>query len=83
MAILKFKNPVSVHRSLASSVVRRWATGWIIRGFESREGMGLFLFATESRPVLVPTQPSIQWVPRALPLGVKLTTHLSNAEVKE
>jgi hypothetical protein len=30
-----------------------------------------FLFSTSSRPALRPTQPSVQWVPRALSPGVK------------
>jgi hypothetical protein len=41
------------------------------RGFESRHGLGIFLFTTSSTPGLGPTQPPIQWVPRALSLGVK------------
>jgi len=45
------------------------------------KGLGIFLFTTASRPALGPTQPRIQWVPGALPLGVKppgvnLTSHL-------
>jgi hypothetical protein len=34
-------------------------------------GLGIFLFTTASRPALGPTQSPIQWVPRALSLGVK------------
>jgi hypothetical protein len=41
------------------------------RGFESREGLRLFLFTIVSRPALGPTQPSVQWVPAALSQGVK------------
>jgi hypothetical protein len=41
------------------------------RGFESRQGQGIFLFTTASRPALEPTQPPIQWVLGALSLGVK------------
>jgi hypothetical protein len=37
--------------------------------------LGIFLFTTVSRTALGPTQPPIQWIPRALSLG-KLTTHL-------
>jgi hypothetical protein len=58
-------------RSRNSSVVQRWATGWMIGGFYSRQGLGTFFFTTASRPVLGPTQPPIQWVPGALFLGVK------------
>jgi hypothetical protein len=42
--------------------------GWMIRGFESRQGLGIFL---SSRPALGLTQPPIQWAPGALSLGVK------------
>jgi hypothetical protein len=41
------------------------------RGFESWQGLGIFLFTTVSRPVLRTTQSPIQWVPGALSLGVK------------
>jgi hypothetical protein len=40
-------------------------------GFESRRGLGIFLFTTASSSVLGPTQPPIQWVPGALSMGVK------------
>jgi hypothetical protein len=60
----------------------RWATGWTIGvlGFDSRRGLGIFLFATASRTSLGPIQSPIQWVLGALSLGVKrpgvkLTTH--------
>jgi len=51
------------------------------REFGSRQGVGIFLFTTASRPVLGPTHLLIHWTPGALSLGVndrivKLTTHL-------
>jgi hypothetical protein len=52
-------------------------------------GAGDFLFITASRTALGPTQPPIQWVPRALSLGVKRPgreidhSPPSSAEVKE
>jgi hypothetical protein len=42
-----------------------------VLGFESRRGLGIFLFITASRTALDPTQPPIQWVPEALSLGLK------------
>jgi hypothetical protein len=71
--------------------VQRWATGWTIGilGFDSRRGLGIFLFTTASRTALGPTQPPIQWVPGALSLGVKWLgseadhSPPSSAEVKE
>jgi hypothetical protein len=50
-----------------------WATGWTIGvlGFDSWQGLGIFLFTTASETAVGPTQPPIQWVPGALSLGVK------------
>jgi hypothetical protein len=39
-------------------------------GFDSRLGLGIFLFTTASRTALRPTQHPIQWVRGALSLGV-------------
>jgi hypothetical protein len=44
--------------------------------FDFRQELGIFLFATASRPALGPTQPPIRRVPAVLSRGVKLTTHL-------
>jgi hypothetical protein len=41
------------------------------RGFESRQGLGIFLLTTASRTALGPTQPPIQWIPGAFSMGVK------------
>jgi hypothetical protein len=81
-------------RSL-ESVRMRWLTdkfhapaGLDVRGFESRQRVGIFFFTTASRQALRPTQPSIQWVPMSISLGVKRpvreTDHSPpfNAEVK-
>jgi hypothetical protein len=58
-------------RSRDSSVAESWAFGLDDRGSESRRWLGIFLFTTVSIPVLGPTQPPIQWVPRGLSLRVK------------
>jgi hypothetical protein len=60
-------------RAVITQSVWRWATGWTIEvlGFDSRRGLGIFLFTTASRMALGATQPPIQGVPGALPLGVK------------
>jgi hypothetical protein len=61
--------------------------GW--SGFDSRMGLGIFLFDTMSSPALRPTQPPIQWVAGAFSLGIKRPDHEadhsppSSAEVKE
>jgi len=45
------------------------------RGFDSRWGLGVFLFNTMFRMTLGPTQPPIQWVLGALSLGLKQLGH--------
>jgi hypothetical protein len=63
------------------------ATGY---GMDDREvgvrvpvGVKDFLFSTSSRPVLGPTQPSVQWVPGSLSPGVKREAdHLPPASAK-
>jgi hypothetical protein len=47
--------------------------GWTIGvlGFDSRRGLGIFLFTTASRSALGPTQPPIQWVVEPLSAGIK------------
>jgi len=46
-----------------------WTIG--VLGFDSRQGLGIFLLTTVSRPALGPTQPPFHWVPGALSLGIK------------
>jgi hypothetical protein len=41
------------------------------QGFQSRQGLGIFLFTTASSPDLWPTQPLIRWESDNLSLGVK------------
>jgi len=54
--------------------------GWMIRvlEFNSRRGLGIFLFTSVSRTALGPTQPLIQWVPGSISLGVKRPGHESD-----
>jgi hypothetical protein len=60
-----------------------------VLGLDSWQGLEIFLFTTTYRMALGPTQPPIQWVPRAFSLGVKQpereTDHSppSSATVKE
>jgi hypothetical protein len=61
----------------------------MIGGFESRQGMGIFLFTTASGMALEPIQPPIQRVPGAFSLEGKRPgreadhSPSSRAEVKE
>jgi hypothetical protein len=59
--------------TLFTTVMFKGSTGWPIGvlGFDSRRGLGIFLFTTVSRTALVLTQPPIRWAPGALSLGVK------------
>jgi len=65
--------------------------GWIIRvhGFDSQQGLEIFLFTTVSRPTMRPTQTPIQWIMGALFLGVQWPGHETDhslppmAEVKK
>jgi hypothetical protein len=56
-----------VNRSRRSSV----GYGLDNQGFKSRQGLGIFLFTTASRPALESSQPSVQWLRGALSLGGK------------
>jgi hypothetical protein len=75
-------------RSRDSSVIQRLVYGLDDGGFDSWQGLGIFLFTAASRPALGTTQSPIQWVPGALSQGVKRPgreanySPQSNAEVK-
>jgi hypothetical protein len=64
-------SPSIIKRAAMAQSVQRWATDWAIGvlGFDSRRGLGIFIFTTASRTALEPTQPPIQWVPGALSVG--------------
>jgi hypothetical protein len=46
-----------------------------ILGFDSWQGLVIFLLTTVHRMALGPNQPCIQWVVRALSLGIKQLGH--------
>jgi len=48
------------------------------RGFETRQGLVIFLFTIASRPALGPTYPPTQWVTGALSMGVNQPGHEAN-----
>jgi hypothetical protein len=54
-------------------IVQWYGAGYVFddRSFESRQGLGIFLFTTASRPTLEPTQTPIYYLPGAFSLGVK------------
>jgi hypothetical protein len=56
-------------KSRDSSVGIALGYGLDDRGFEFRQGLGIFFFTTISRPILWPTQSPIQWVPGTLSMG--------------
>jgi hypothetical protein len=58
-----------VSRGRSVSIATRLLAGR--PGFGWRQGLGILLFATASRPVLGPTQLPIQRVPGALAPGVR------------
>jgi hypothetical protein len=60
-------------RTVIAQLEERWATGRTIGvlGFDSRLGVGIFLFTTASRTALEPNQPPIKWVLGALSLEVR------------
>jgi hypothetical protein len=55
-----------------SQSIQRLATGWTVRGIESRWGRD---FSHTSRPVLGPTQTPVQWVLGKVAGALVLTTH--------
>jgi hypothetical protein len=70
----KGKYLFTVHIRISNSgTVQRYSVGLRAgdRRFDSRQGLGIFLFNTASRPVLGPTHPPIQWVPWVLSLQLK------------
>jgi hypothetical protein len=71
LQLSRFDHPNKLWRSRGSSVsIETRAMGWTT-GIQVQAGKMGFFFATASRPDLGPTQPPIQWLPRALPSGSK------------
>jgi hypothetical protein len=54
-----------------------YTTGWTSEewGFDSRQGQEIFQFSITSRPALGPTQPSTQWLPGSVSMGIKPPGH--------
>jgi hypothetical protein len=79
---------INIHSSFNYYILDYGLDGGVLR-FDSRQGLGVFLFTTASRMALGRTQPPIQWVPGVLSLGVNQPgheadhSHPSSAEVKE
>jgi hypothetical protein len=71
--VIVLENNVSIEGQGRAMIAKHCVTGWTIGvlGFDSRRGLGIFLFTTASITALGHTQPPIQWVPGALSLGVK------------
>jgi hypothetical protein len=76
-AIVNKRNPIIILslflRAVLAQSILRLATGWTVGvlAFDYRRGPGIFLFTTVSRMALGPIQPSIQWIPGTLSLGIK------------
>jgi hypothetical protein len=92
---LKWTWEVNIKLDLKKLLVDEWIERALMvsvvlsdRGLESRQGVGIYLFTTASRPALGPTQPPIHWVPEVLSLRLKRpgreADHLlpSSAEVR-
>jgi len=61
-------------RNICERLIARISSFWwdeLCIGFDSRRGLGIFLFTTASRTALEPIQRPFQWVPGLLSLGVK------------
>jgi hypothetical protein len=62
--------PVESQQATITGYSSGLGTAW--PGLDSLQGREIFLYSTACRPVLGPTQPPLQWVPRAVSLDVKL-----------
>jgi hypothetical protein len=70
---LKIKINLWYYPLFWAGIAQSYSAGLRVRwsGFESRQGLGIFLFTTASRTDLWPAQSPIQWLLGALSLGVK------------
>jgi hypothetical protein len=73
-SLFPFVNLTKRSRDSSVSIVARLWEGR--SGFDSRQGQGLYFFATAPRPNLGPTQPPNQWVQVVPSPEVKLTTQI-------
>jgi hypothetical protein len=87
--IFYFKVSLQESRDSSDGIALGYGLTIGVLWFDSRRGLGIFLFMTAFRTALVPTQPPIQWLPRALSLRLKRLgresyhSPPSSAEVKE
>jgi hypothetical protein len=56
---------------IRAGMAQRYSSGLDDRGFESRQGLEIFIFTTTSRPAQGPTHSPVHCVPGSLCMGVK------------
>jgi hypothetical protein len=82
-SLLVIYNPNLISRGSSVGIATGYGVEERNSGFDSRRGLGIFLFAIVSRTALRPTQPPIQWIPGVKRPGLETNHSLSSsAEVR-